>query len=194
MEPAMPSTTEASRTSAAADPAALPHGVALRGLVAHVDGRGRVGEIFRAEWPTGVAPVQWVMSISEAGVMRGVHAHIRHDDYFVLLDGRLVLGLRDLRAGSPTGERSALLELRGDMPVAVSIPHGVAHGFLFLARSTYVLGSTHYYDAGDELGCHWQDPGLGFNWPLSNALLSPRDAALPPLRELAARMPPWRAA
>src|SRR5262249_9209668 len=124
----------------ATEPAVLPHGVFLRRLVAHLDERGRVGEIFRDEWPTGIAPVQWAVAVSAAGVMRGVHVHIRHDDYFVLLQGRLALGLRDLRRGAPRGACPALLELRGEEPVAVVVPHGVAHGFLFLEPSTYVLG------------------------------------------------------
>jgi dTDP-4-dehydrorhamnose 3,5-epimerase len=178
--------------NAAADRGALPHGVMLRDLLAYVDARGRVGEIFRDEWRSGVTPLQWAMAVTETGVMRGMHAHVRHDDYFVLLEGRIVLGLYDVRAGSPTSGRSTLLDVRGDHPMAVSIPHGVAHGFLFLAPSTFVLGSTHYYDTTDELGCHWRDPDLRLDWPVATALLSPRDAALPPLRELAARIPPWR--
>jgi len=178
---------------AAAEPHALPHGVVLRRLVAHRDDRGRVAEFFRNEWSPGFAPAQWSFTVTEAGVMRGVHLHLRHDDYFVLLEGRLTLGLRDLRAGSPTADCTALLELRDEDPLAVFIPHGVAHGFLSLARSIYVLGTSHCYDLTDELGCHWRDPDLGIGWPTDTARLSPRDAALPRMRELAARVPPWRA-
>ena len=85
-----------------------------------------------------------------------------------------------------------MLDLNGEHPTAVVIPPGVAHGLLFLARSTFVLGSTHYYDATDELGCHWRDPDLGLDWPDLQARISPRDAALPPLREVRARISPWR--
>jgi len=177
----------------ATEPAVLPHGVFLRRLVAHLDERGRVGEIFRDEWPTGIAPVQWAVAVSAAGVMRGVHVHIRHDDYFVLLQGRLALGLRDLRRGAPRGACPALLELRGEEPVAVVVPHGVAHGFLFLEPSTYVLGNSHYYDPADELGCHWLDPDLEIHWPARTALLSPRDTALPPMREVMEHIPAWQA-
>lgn len=177
----------------ATEPAALPHGVTLRRLIAHVDARGRVGEIFRDEWATGIAPAQWSMTVTEAGVMRGMHVHIRHDDYFVLLHGRLALGLRDLRHGAPGSGGPALLELRGEEPVGVVIPHGVAHGFLFLEPSTYVLGTSHYYDPADEFGCHWLDPDLGVEWPTRTALLSPRDAALPPMREVVACIPAWQA-
>jgi dTDP-4-dehydrorhamnose 3,5-epimerase-like enzyme len=67
----------------------------------------------------------------------------------------------------------------------------VAHGILFLTRSIYVIGTSHYYDLADELGCHWLDPGLGLTWPLRRAQLSARDAALPSLSEVAAHVRPW---
>lgn len=178
--------------SPAPEPGALPHGVVVRALDAHVDDRGRIAEFYRAEWATGIAPVQWHLTVCEAGVMRGVHVHVHHDDYFVLVAGEAVLGLHDLRPGSPTAGRSALLELRDDEPASVLIPHGVAHGFVFLTRSTYVIGTSHYYDLADELGCHWLDPALGLTWPVRRAQLSARDAALPSLHEVAKHIPPWR--
>jgi dTDP-4-dehydrorhamnose 3,5-epimerase len=172
---------------------ALPHGVELRRLTAYPDDRGCVTEIFRSEWPTGIAPVQWTMTSSQAGVLRGVHVHVRHDDYFVLVQGVAWIGLHDLRAGSPSARRAALFELRGDAPASLFIPHGVAHGFLFTEPSMFALGTSHYYDPADELGCHWRDPGLGLAWPVGTARVSARDAALPPVREVAPQIPPWRA-
>jgi dTDP-4-dehydrorhamnose 3,5-epimerase len=181
------------RAKAAPDELALPHGVAMRPLRMHSDDRGRVGEIFRAEWLTGAAPLQWSMTASEGSVMRGVHLHLRHDDYIVVLQGDVQLGLRDLRPGSPTDGRSALVDLHGSRPAALIVPHGVAHGLLILTPAIYVLGASHYYDADDELGCHWQDRALELRWALPDAKLSARDAALPPLREVAPRVRPWRA-
>ena len=182
----------ACRTNAAGEPHALPDGVELRPLIAHRDDRGWVAEYFRDEWPTGIAPVQWAVTVTGAGVMRGVHVHIRHDDYFVLLQGGAIVGLHDLRPGSPTRGRAAMLELRGEEPTAVIIPPGVGHGFLFLTPSIYVVGTSHCYDPTDELGCHWRDPDLGFTWPAASAQLSARDAALPSLDEVARQIPPWR--
>jgi dTDP-4-dehydrorhamnose 3,5-epimerase len=181
----------AAHTSKVPDSIPLPHGVVLRPLTAHSDERGLVAEIFRADWPMGVAPVQWAMITSEAGVMRGVHVHVRHDDHFVLLQGAVCVGLHDLRPGSPSAGRAGLLELRGAGPAALAIPHGVAHGFLFHAPSIFVLGASDYYDLADELGCHWRDPELGLAWPVDSAQLSARDAALPPLRDIVGHIPPW---
>jgi dTDP-4-dehydrorhamnose 3,5-epimerase len=182
----------ACQPNAAPERGPLPHGVELRALEVHADERGRIAEFFRAEWATGIAPVQWHLTVCEPGVMRGVHVHVRHDDYFVLIQGAVALGLHDLRPGSPTAGRSTLIDLRDDEPATVLIPHGVAHGFLFLTRSTYVIGTSHYYDLADELGCHWLDRALGLKWPVRQAQLSVRDAALPSLREVAKHVRPWR--
>ncbi len=192
MQQARTAPNATARRNAAQDASALPHGVVLRPLAAHRDHRGLVAEIFRDEWPTGITPVQWTMVVSEAGVMRGVHVHLRHDDYFLLLQGAVCVGLHDLRSGSPSSRCAARLDLRGDEPTALVIPHGVAHGFFFLETTIFVLGASQYYDVTDELGCHWRDPELGLAWPRSTAQLSARDAGLPPLRDLAARIPPWR--
>jgi len=180
------------RATPVPDALGLLHGVQVWPLRIHADERGCVGEIFRAEW-LDVPVLQWVMSSSETGVMRGVHLHLRHDDYIVVLRGDVQVGLRDLRPGSPTHSRSASVELHGSQPTALIIPHGVAHGLLMLTSSIYVLGSSHYYDASDELGCHWQDPALELSWARADATLSARDAALPPLQEVAPQVPPWHA-
>jgi dTDP-4-dehydrorhamnose 3,5-epimerase len=117
-------------------------------------------------------------------VLRGVHVHRQHSDYFVLLSGRASIGLRDLRRDSPTEGYSTVVELRGDLLEALTIPPGVAHGFYFPSMSTHLYSVSHYFDAKDELGCHWSDPALGISWPTSEAITSARDAAAPPLRVL----------
>lgn len=169
----------------------LLDGVVLRPLAAHSDARGLIAEYFRVEWCAGIEPQQWMMAVSRPGVMRGVHVHPLHDDYFVLIAGRVVVGLRDLRPGSPSEHRTAMFELRGETPAALVVPHGVAHGFLFRTESSFVLGASRYYDPADELGCHWRDPALAIPWPVDEAILSERDAALPTLAALAGAIRPW---
>jgi len=105
----------------------------------------------------------------------------------------MCVGLRDLRPDSPTEHRVATVHLSGDMPSALFIPHGVAHGMLSKTVSVFVIGASHYYDRADELGCHWRDPDLGIAWPMRSAQLSERDAALPPFAALSGRIPPWQA-
>ena len=97
-----------------APPALLPDGTLLRPLVAHADERGVFTELYRLEWETGVTPIQWNAVRSEAGVLRGVHVHVRHRDYLTLPYGRAVVGLRDLTARVPDRgpERSRRAERR----------------------------------------------------------------------------------
>jgi dTDP-4-dehydrorhamnose 3,5-epimerase len=166
----------------------LPDGVSLRRLTPHRDDRGVFTELFRGEWEVGLEPVQWNAVTTKANVLRGVHVHPVHDDYLVVHGGRASVGLRDLRTGSPTAGAAAVVAVDGDAPVAITIPHGVAHGFWFHAPSLHIYAVSHVWDQADELGCHWGDPALELPWPAGDPQLSPRDAALPPLAALLERL------
>jgi dTDP-4-dehydrorhamnose 3,5-epimerase len=168
----------------------LPEGVALRPLAMNRDSRGSFTEVFRDEWDTGASPVQWNAVSSEAGTLRGVHLHIRHDDYLTTLKGWASVGLRDLRRGSPTEGLSVLVELTEDPLAALLIPHGVAHGFYFPEPSLHLYGVTKYWDVDDELACHWADPELGIPWPAEPTIISERDATAPSLAQLLDELEP----
>lgn len=171
----------------------LPAGVRFERLRTSVDSRGAFTEVFRASWPSGVTPVQWNAVFSEAGVLRGVHVHVFHSDYLMVLKGRASIGLRDLRPQSPTEGKAALLELSGDNLTALTIPTGVAHGFYFHEPALHLYAVSSYWDPADELGCHWSDPALEIAWPVTSPIISERDAGLPPLREIVSLIPPFSA-
>jgi dTDP-4-dehydrorhamnose 3,5-epimerase len=168
----------------------LPDGVALRPLTMNRDSRGSFTELFRDEWETGLSPVQWNAVSSEPGTLRGVHLHIRHDDYLTTLKGRASVGLRDLRRGSPTEGMSVLVELTEDPLAALLIPHGVAHGFYFPEPSLHLYAVTKYWDVDDELACHWADPDLGIFWPAEPTIVSERDATAQSLAQLLDELEP----
>lgn len=172
-------------------PAAID-GVRLASLTTHRDERGGFCELFREEWRTGVTPVQWNVVDSQPGVLRGVHVHVRHADYLTVAAGRASIGLRDLRAGSPSEGQSAVVELDGAAREAISIPVGVAHGFLFHEPTTHVYAVSRYWDPADELACHWADPELEIAWPFEPRLVSGRDASAGPLAELLAELEPYQ--
>jgi dTDP-4-dehydrorhamnose 3,5-epimerase len=159
----------------------LPAGTSLHPLDAHVDDRGSLVELWRASWPSGARPVQWNGSRSAANVLRGVHIHVRHTDYLVVVMGRAVIGLRDLRGDATT---VALVDLDGDAPEALVIPPGVAHGFYFPEPSLHCYAVNEEFDPTDELGCRFDDPALGIPWPTTDVVLSERDRDLPLLAEL----------
>jgi dTDP-4-dehydrorhamnose 3,5-epimerase len=164
----------------------LPAGVELTSLTPHRDARGTFIELFRESWSLPVSPVQWNVVHSEANVLRGVHAHWRHSDYFTVVVGRASVGLFDLREGSPTGGHGTVVEVRADDPAALLIPIGVAHGFHFPEPSVHVYAVSHDWDPADELGCRWDDPELALEWPNVSPVLSERDAELGSLGELRA--------
>lgn len=165
---------------------ALPLGVARHPIRALADTRGSFAEIFRETWETGVEPVQWGLLKSEAGVLRGVHAHPRHDEFIIVIQGTMLLGLKDARRRSPSFGRAALLTLSGKHPELVTLPRGVAHGFYQETEGSLLLGAASYYDPTDDVGCHWADPELGIAWPFRNPVLSDRDRTAPPFAALLA--------
>ncbi len=167
----------------------LPQGVSLSSLQKQNDGRGSLTELFRTSWETGIDAVQWNFVESEGAVLRGVHVHIKHFDYLVLLSGHATVGLRDLRRDSTTEGLTAKIEMHGDDLHTLTIPPGVAHGFYFHEPSTHIYGVSEFWDGQDELGCHWADPALEINWPNASPVISARDAALPSLRELVESLP-----
>jgi dTDP-4-dehydrorhamnose 3,5-epimerase len=173
-----------------ADGRLLPVHVRLARLDGHHDARGTLTEIFRASWPTGVEPIQWSHLHTEAGALRGPHAHLRHDDYVVLLGGRTCVGLRDLRRASPTFGLAVLLDMRAGDAMALTIPRGVLHAFCYLEESHEILGASRFWDPTDDLRCRWDDPLLGLAWPLAAPRLSPEDDDAPSLESLMATLEP----
>jgi dTDP-4-dehydrorhamnose 3,5-epimerase len=81
-------------------------GVIRRELTVHGDARGELTEYFRVDWKGMPELVQWHYFRSQPNVLRGVHAHAQHLDYSLLLEGRLLLGLHDLRPASSSYGRS----------------------------------------------------------------------------------------
>lgn len=153
-------------------------GVVARPLVPHRDARGSLMEIWRAAWPEGVAAQQLTLLHCAANSLRGVHLHHRHADFLSVIAGKLLIGLKDLRGpdGRPgRGGKAALVMLDAAVPTGLRIPPGVAHGLLAPVEATMILAVDRAWDPEDELGCRFDDPGLGFDWPVSDPILSARD-------------------
>ena len=147
------------------------------------DHRGSLVEICRLSWLGDVTIVQWNVVTSGPGVLRGMHWHNLHWDLIAAVQGRLVVGLTDLRIDSPTELVSELIEVEAEEPAGVLIPPGVAHGFFSPEGSIVLYGVSRYWDPADELGVRFDDPALSLDWPLppDGPVLSERDASQPPL-------------
>ena len=188
------------------------HGVTWGSVVRRADSRGSFRELWREDTfapldrratssPPGAEArfVQANLSISAAGVLRGLHVHRRQLDHWIVSAGWAFVALVDLRdalagRGNDGGEPPAI-ETRSVGPdTTVTIPAGVAHGFLAIEQLELVYLVTNLHDGSDELGFAWDDPAVGVPWPRvegtpgGRPILSDRDRANPSLAELLARL------
>ena len=151
------------------------------------DGRGAFFEAFRASWMTPPRPmVQWNISRSVAGVVRGLHYHRLQSDFWLVPDGHVRVALVDMRPGSATHRKALCLELRGDAPSGLIIPPGVLHGYAILKAATVMYLVDVEYTGGDEYSVRWNDPELGLprEWyEFASPTLSGRDAGAPMLKD-----------
>jgi dTDP-4-dehydrorhamnose 3,5-epimerase len=158
------------------DTTPLPDGVIARPLAPNIDPRGSLVEIYREEWGNGWRVMQFNAVASVPGTLRGMHVHATHFDYIVLVAGRVLLALHDIRCTSATARLSSMTEFSGDEPVGVLIPAGVVHGFYFPERSMLLYGLSRHWDRSDELLCRWDAKEFNFSWPTRAPILSERDA------------------
>jgi dTDP-4-dehydrorhamnose 3,5-epimerase len=161
-------------------------GVVVTQLKPHEDHRGVFVETFREMWPTEVAPVQWNIVTSKSNVLRGFHVHVTHADYLTCVLGELLVGLKDIRSESPTHGQIEMHLLREDTPTAITVPPGVAHGFYSAQPTKHLYSVSHYWNMHDELGCAWDDPDIGIDWPATDPLLSPRDTTAGSFKQMVA--------
>jgi dTDP-4-dehydrorhamnose 3,5-epimerase len=172
------------------------------------DDRGAFREVWRedafgpidpgdAGAPAGTTPrfVQANLSTSSVGVLRGLHLHRRQLDHWLVASGRAFVALVDVRPMLTAGAPRPTVETRELEPDDwVDIPVGVAHGFLALESLELLYLVTNPYDGSDELGFAWDDPLASIPWPAipeapdGHPILSGRDRANPPLRDLVERL------
>lgn len=151
------------------------------------DHRGSFTEVFQKHWGTCLEPAQWSFVKSEPKVFRGMHLHLRHDEYFCLVSGHGYLGLKDLREDSNTYGAYSLYELFGDSLAALVFPRGLLHGWCYTEPSFHIQAvSESYIDYGkdDNWGCKWNAEGLDIPWPIDDVVLSGRADTFPELNIL----------
>ena len=83
-------------------------------------------------------------------------------------------------AASPTFRRWYGVALSAENKRQLYVPPGFAHGFVVVSETAlFHYKCTTAYSPRDEQGFRWDDPAIGIQWPVSNPILSPRDAASP---------------
>ena len=152
------------------------------------DGRGSFMESYKASDYSGAGIagpfVQDNHSVSSRGTVRGLHFQRQPH-----AQGKLVRVTRgrvwdvavDVRKASPTFGKWYGLELSVENRLQFWIPAGFAHGFVALEEGTELqYKCTAEYAPASEGGIRWDDPILAIAWPVAGAVVSEKDARLPP--------------
>jgi len=86
----------------------------------------------------------------------------------------------DLRPESSTYTRYLGVELTAASGRAIYVPEGFAHGFVTLTDDCEVsYQMSQVYEPSASRGARWNDPAFAIEWPVSEPILHPRDAAYP---------------
>jgi dTDP-4-dehydrorhamnose 3,5-epimerase len=161
----------------------------------HGDARGFFSEVWRDDvfrhHAGDVALVQDNHSVSAVkGTLRGLHFQrppMAQGKLVRVTRGAIIDVAVDIRHGSPTFGRHTAVALSAANWAQLWLPPGFLHGFVAMEPDTEVLYKvSNYYSAAADAGVAHDDPDLMIDWPIAPdmRLLSPRDKALPRLRDL----------
>ena len=137
--------------------------------------------------------VQSNVSRSARGVLRGLHYQWPNPQgkLVSVLEGEVYDVAVDIRRGSPSFGQWAAAMLTADNKRHFWIPEGFAHGFCVLSEfATFTYQCTALYDREADAGIRWNDAAIGIDWPVSDPLLSAKDAKAPLLEDIAAERLP----
>ena len=124
-------------------------------------------------------------SVSLKNVLRGMHFQLPPMDHVKMVycvEGEVLDAVVDLRVGSPTYGCFELFELSSAKANSLYIPKGLAHGFCVrsaLAIMVYKVSTV--YSPAHDAGVLWDS--MEIPWPISEPVISARDATFPRLNE-----------
>ena len=126
-------------------------------------------------------------SRSAQGVLRGLHYQkdpFAQGKLLKVVIGEVFDVAVDIRQGSPTFGQWVGDRLSEENGRILYVPPGFAHGFCVLSETAdLIYKATNYYKPETDRGIIWNDPKIGIEWPLTNPILSAKDAKLPPLAQ-----------
>jgi dTDP-4-dehydrorhamnose 3,5-epimerase len=132
--------------------------------------------------------IQSNVSRSAKGVLRGLHYQWPNPQgkLVSVLEGEVYDVAVDVLRDSPNFGQWVGVMLTADNHRHFWIPEGFAHGFCVLSEfATFTYQCTALYDAAADAGIRWNDAAIGIDWPLSDPLLSDKDARAPLLADVA---------
>lgn len=161
------------------------------------DDRGRFFETWNrsryAQAGIDIEVAQSNVSTSRRGVLRGLHYQWPNPQGKLVwvLEGEVYDVAVDLRRDSPTFGQWTAAYLSAENHRQLWIPEGFGHGFATVSeRAVFCYLCTREYDPAADANVLWNDPDLAIDWPLSEPMLSNKDARAPRLSEIRAdRLP-----
>jgi dTDP-4-dehydrorhamnose 3,5-epimerase/CDP-3, 6-dideoxy-D-glycero-D-glycero-4-hexulose-5-epimerase len=124
-------------------------------------------------------------SKSHKDVIRGMHFQIppyEHIKIVNVLQGSILDVVVDIRKTSTTYRKYFSVELNDSDGRFLYIPKGFAHGFKALTDNTIVeYNQTTEYNKECDFGIRWDS--FGFDWHISNPIISERDGNFPILND-----------
>jgi dTDP-4-dehydrorhamnose 3,5-epimerase len=161
--------------------------VELTPINEHKDERGLFSEIFCNEWSTAIDPLQWSAVKSNRNVLRGMHLHLRHDEYFCLIKGHCLVALKDIRPDSATKGGFSIYELFDSDLAALTFPRGIIHGWYFFEKSIHIQAVSESYSDyknDDNWGILWNAKNLDIPWPAIDPIISKRASEFSDVNQL----------
>jgi dTDP-4-dehydrorhamnose 3,5-epimerase len=156
--------------------------VSLSAREVHRDERGSFSKVFDAGAGAGITATQVCVSSNHLpGTLRGLHVQLAphlETKRLWCTAGEVWDVLVDLRPGEPTHGDWVGVHLEAARPAMLTIPPGVAHGFLTLthdASLVYLIEGEYAPESARTL--RWDDPTVGVEWPAEVTVISAQDRA-----------------
>lgn len=146
------------------------HDVAVRELKVNADERGHLTEIFREDWEIYTdRPQMSYYSMSYPGIIRAWHRHSRGQiDYFICPKGRILVGIYDDRADSPTKDELDTFIIGEHNQKVIRVPGDCWHGFKVVGNESAFLVNfptkLYDYDDPDEEQLQYDTDKIPYDW------------------------------
>jgi dTDP-4-dehydrorhamnose 3,5-epimerase len=134
---------------------------------------------FRLETGLNITFVQDNESMSNAGVLRGMHFQLPPKAQAKLIRvtrGRVLDVVVDLRRNQPTFMQYFAYELNEENKTQMFVPEGFAHGFVVLEDYTiFSYKCSNYYSKEHDRSLSFKDPVVGIEWGITDPIISEKD-------------------
>ena len=160
----------------------------------HSDDRGSFFEsfnleVFKKQTGLNIDFVQDNQSLSQRGVVRGLHlqkGEFAQAKLVRVIQGKVLDVVVDFRKESPTFSKIFSIELSEENNKQLFVPRGFLHGFAVLEDDTIVVYKCdNYYNKEAEFGVIYNEKDLNIDWKLieEEIIVSEKDAILSKLKD-----------